>query len=142
MNEMITKMRHVGIIVKDMDKSVESFKNLFGLKDADIRQLSADDTGGAGRFAFIPVGGTELELIQPVADYFIEMLGNHGTAGINHVAFVVTDIEEMVRMMAEKGIRLGHITKEGIMDAGQMRIAYLDPEDTDGILIELVQPAS
>lgn len=77
MNELITKMRHVGIIVKDMDKSVKAFKNLFALKDADIRQLSADDTGGADSFPFIPVGGTAFELIQPLADYFIEMLGNH-----------------------------------------------------------------
>jgi len=37
--------------------------------------LTADDTSGTGAFAFIAVGGTELELIQPVSDYFKEMTG-------------------------------------------------------------------
>ena len=53
MDEMITKLRHVGYIVKDMDKSVNIFKKLFDVKDGEIRMLTADDTGGAGAFSFI-----------------------------------------------------------------------------------------
>jgi methylmalonyl-CoA epimerase len=138
MNEQITKLRHVGYIVKDMDKSVAMFKKLFDLKDEDIRMVSADDTGGAGAFAFIPVGGTELELIQPISDYFKEMTGNP-PEGINHIAFLVKDIEKAVKIMEGKGVHLGYITKEGIFDTGGIKIAYLDPKDTDGILIELVE---
>ena len=32
MKEMITKLRHVGYIVEDMEKSVNMFKKLFDLK--------------------------------------------------------------------------------------------------------------
>jgi methylmalonyl-CoA epimerase len=138
MNEMITKLRHVGYIVKDIDKSIQTFKKLFDLKDEDIRVLTADDTGGAGAFAFIPVGGTELELIQPISDYFKEMTGDP-PEGINHIAFLVKDIEKSVKAMEEKGVHLGYITKEGIFDTGGIKIAYLDPKDTGGILIELVE---
>ena len=138
MDEMITKLRHVGYIVKDMDKSVNVFKKLFDVKDEDIRMLTADDTGGAGAFSFIPVGGTELELIQPISDYFKEMTGDP-PEGINHIAFQVKDVEKAVKNMEEKGIHLGYITKDGIFDTGKTKIAYLDPKDTDGILIELIE---
>jgi methylmalonyl-CoA/ethylmalonyl-CoA epimerase len=138
MDEMITRMRHIGYIVKDMDRSVNTFKKLFDLKDEDIRMLTADDTGGAGAFAFVPVGGTELELIQPISDYFKEMTGDP-PEGINHIAFQVKDVEQAVRIMEEKGVHLGYITRDGIFDTGKTKIAYLDPKDTDGILIELVE---
>ena len=138
MDEMITRMRHIGYIVKDMDRSVNTFKKLFDLKDEDIRMLTADDTGGAGAFAFIPVGGTELELIQPISDYFKEMTGDP-PEGIKHIAFRVEDVEQAVRNMEEKGVHLGYITRDGIFDTGKTKIAYLDPKDTDGILIELVE---
>ena len=137
-NEMKRKLRHVGYITKDMDKSVNMFKKFFDLKDEDIRIMSADDTGGAGAFSFINVGGTELELIQPLSDFFREMTGDP-PAGINHIAFQVQDVEKEVKALEEKGIHLGYFTKDGIFDTGKTKIAYLDPNDTDGILIELVE---
>jgi methylmalonyl-CoA/ethylmalonyl-CoA epimerase len=138
MDDMVMKLRHIGYIVKDMDRSVNTFKKLFDLKDDDIRMLTADDTGGAGAFAFIPLGGTELELIQPISDYFKEMTGDP-PEGINHIALQVKDVEQAVKIMEERGVHLGYITRDGIFDTGGTKIAYLDPKDTDGILIELVE---
>lgn len=137
--EMITNLRHIGIIVKDAEKSIEVFKNLFDLKDDDIRVVPSTVTKNESAFAFIPVGGIELELIQPLSERFKKMLCNP-VEGINHIAFTVTDIEEAVRLMSKKGFRLGHVTKEGILDMGRSKIAYFDPEDTGGILIEFVEP--
>lgn len=136
---MITNLRHIGIIVKDAEKSIEVFKNLFDLKDDDIRVVPSTITKNESAFAFIPVGGIELELIQPLSERFKKMLGNP-VEGINHIAFTVTDIEEAVRLMSKKGFRLGHVTKEGILDMGRSKIAYFDPKDTGGILIEFVEP--
>ena len=138
MNELIIKLKHVGYVVKDMDKSVNMFKKLFDLKDDDIRMMHPDDTGGAGAFAFVPVGGTELELIQPLSDYFKEMTKDM-SEGINHIAVQVKDVEQAVKEMEKKGVHLGYITKDGIFDTGKAKIAYLDPKDTDGIFIELVE---
>jgi methylmalonyl-CoA epimerase len=138
MDDMVMKLRHIGYIVKDMDRSVNTFKKLFDLKEDDIRMLTADDTGGAGAFAFIPLGGTELELIQPISDYFKEMTGDP-PEGINHIALQVMDVEKAVKIMEERGVHLGYITRDGIFDTGKTKIAYLDPKDTDGILIELVE---
>lgn len=140
-NETNRKLRHVGYITHDLDKSVSMFKKFFDLTDADIRTMSADDTGGAGAFAFVKIGGTELELIQPISDFFKEMTGDP-PAGINHIAFQVKDVEAEVKALEEKGIHLGYITKDGIFDTGKTKLAYLDPNDTDGMLIELVEEVS
>ena len=139
MNEMITKIRHIGIIVKDAEKSVELFKDLFDLKDDEIKVVPPSVTKNESIFAFVPTGGIELELIQPISEHFKEMVGNPAE-GINHLAFTVKDIEEAVKLMAEKGVRLGHVTKDGILDMGRSKVAYFNPEDTGGILIEFVEP--
>lgn len=140
MNELIVNLNHLGIIVKDAERSIEVFKNLFDLKEDEIRVIPTTLTKGESKYAFMPVGGTELELIEPISENFKEMLGNPAE-GINHMAFTVKDIEEAVRLMEKKGIRLGHVTKEGILNMGGIsRVAYFDPEDTDGILIEFVEP--
>jgi len=44
--------------------------------------------------------------------------------------------------MQGKGFRLGYITKNGIFNNGKTKVAYLEPEDTDGHLIELVEPVT
>lgn len=138
MDEQKRTLRHVGYIVQDIDRSVNMFKKFFDLKNEDVRLMSADDTGGAGAFAFVKVGGTELELIQPVSDFFREMTGDP-PPGINHIAFQVKDVEAEVKALEEKGIHLGYITRDGIFDTGKTKLAYLDPNDTDGVLIELVE---
>jgi hypothetical protein len=51
----------------------------------------------------------------------------------------VKDVEKAVKIMEERGVHLGYITRDGIFDTGKTKIAYLDPKDTDGILIELVE---
>ena len=139
MNEMITKIRHIGIIVKDAEKSVELFKDLFDLNDDEIKVVPPSVTKNESIFAFVPTGGIELELIQPISEHFKEMVGNPHE-GINHMAFTVKDIEKAVKLMAKKGVRLGHVTKDGILDMGRSKVAYFNPEDTGGILIEFVEP--
>ena len=139
MGELISGLRHIGIMVSDAEKSAGLFRNLFDLSEGDMRVVSSDVTGGESVFAFIPVGGIELELIQPISERFKALVGNP-PEGINHLAFTVTDIERAVRLMAEKGVRLGHVTRDGILDMGRSRVAYFNPEDTGGILIEFVEP--
>jgi catechol 2,3-dioxygenase-like lactoylglutathione lyase family enzyme len=139
MSELITSLRHIGIIVRDAEKSTKLFKDLFDLREEDITTVSPDVTKGESSFSFIPAGGIELELIQPISDHFKELVGNP-PEGINHFAFTVTDIEKAVLLMEQKGVRLGHVTKDGILDMGRSKVAYFNPEDTDGILIEFVEP--
>lgn len=134
----VTRLRHVGYFVEDMDESLNMFKRLFDLGDEDIRVMTAEETGGTGVFGFVSLGGVELELIQLISED-IKAMTDDPSPGINHVAFQVDDIEAVVADMEKKGFHLGYITKDGIFDTGKSKVAYLDPQETDGHLIELVE---
>jgi methylmalonyl-CoA epimerase len=136
---MITKIRHLGIIVNDIDESVTMYKALLGLADEDIKFFPPRGTETDTIFAFIQIGDTELELIQPITEKFKTFLGNP-QEGINHIAFVVSNLDEAVEAMSQRGVRLGHITKDGILDMPRSRVAYFNPQDTGGMLIEFVEP--
>ena len=141
MKDMIGKVRHLGVIVDDLDSSIEIYKKLYDIEDHEIKIVPEprDPLEKDTRFAFIPVGGMEYELIHPISDGFKKMVGNP-KPGINHIAFTVTDIEEAVENMKAKGVRLGHVTRNGILDMKRSKVAYFNPEDTGGILIEFVEP--
>jgi methylmalonyl-CoA/ethylmalonyl-CoA epimerase len=139
--DMILGVRHIGIYVNDLDDALAQYKKIYDIADEQIRQVPPPGTPDPqGRFAFIPIGGTEFELIQTVSEEFKQMVGNP-PPGINHIAFTVSDIEKAVQHMQAKGIRLGHVTADGILDMHSSRVAYFNPQDTGGILIEFVEPA-
>lgn len=138
--DLIQKVRHVGVYVEDVEASVAVYKRLYDISDQDIRLVPPPGTENPeSRFAFIPVAGMEFELIQPISENFRRLV-NNPPPGINHLAFTVTDLEKAVELMQAKGVRLGHVTRDGILDMQRSRVAYFNPEDTGGILIEFVEP--
>ena len=139
MDKRIKGIQHVGYFVRDTDASVAMFRRLFDMEPKELRSMSAEDTGGTGRFSFVPVGDVELELIE-LLDANVKSLCGDPAPGISHIALQVEDIEGLVASLAERGFRLGYITKQGIFDNGRSKVAYLDPEDTQGYLVELVEP--
>jgi methylmalonyl-CoA epimerase len=136
---MIKKIRHLGIIVNDIDASLAVYKNLLGLEDKDIRFVPERGTETETIFAFLSIGDIELEIIQPLTENFRTFLGNP-REGINHIAFVVDNLKEDVKAMEKKGVHLGHVTKNGILNMKRSKVAYFDPKDTGGMLIEFVEP--
>ncbi len=139
-SELVTKVRHLGVVVKDIETSVNTYKKIYDIDDKDIKIIppfneEAPDT----RFAFLPLGDMEFELIQPISENFKNMIGNP-QPGINHIAYIVKDLEKTVQRMKENGVRLGHVTKDGILDMQRSKVAYFNTEDTDGILVEFVEP--
>jgi len=140
MQDLIVCVRHIGVYVENMDDSINTFANLFDLDPEKLFQVpAAGEPAPDSRFAFVPVGGMDFELIQPISEKFKQIVSNP-PPGINHVAFTVTDIELAVDLMDAKGVRLGHVTSDGILDMPKSRVAYFNPEDTGGILIEFVEP--
>ena len=140
--DFIIGVRHMGVIVDDINASVELYKRLYDLDNDEIRFFPppGSEASREAQFAFVPLGGMEFELIQPISEGFKEKISNP-PAGINHVAFTVRDLEKAVACMAAKGVRLGHVTRDGILDMKRSKVAYFNPEDTGGILVEFVEPA-
>jgi catechol 2,3-dioxygenase-like lactoylglutathione lyase family enzyme len=128
-------LRHVGAIVPDCVATAERWQSLLG---GTLRHVD----GGATRFAFLTVPtGETLEFIEPVSDHFRALLLGRGH-GADHVCFTVTDLPGAVALLAEQGVRTGHVTPDGFVATPTFRMAYFDPADTGGVLLELVEDLS
>lgn len=124
-------LSHVGIVTEELDAQVERLQAIFGVTDDDIVRVD----NGSVRFCFFSIGGTPYELIEPVSEQSRSTLLKTNT-GVNHVCYAVSDLELAVAAMAEKGVRLGHVTPNGIVDGPTFRMAYFNPADCAGILLE------
>ena len=129
---MIKNIDHVGVAVKDLRETIRFFETVLGLKPT--KEVEKQDM----RFAFIPVGDGEIELIEPTDPKhsiakFIEERGE----GIHHIALQVERIEQVLGKLREKGIKL--IDEKPRIGAHGVNIAFVDPESAKGILIELCE---
>lgn len=94
---MIKRVEHVGIMVSDMDESINFYENLLNFK------LSVRVTNNQKEIVFLShegLPGFELELIRdlhPSTSY-----SEHGL--VNHLAFVVSDMDKTISSYKEKGI--------------------------------------
>jgi len=131
---MIKKIDHIGIAVKSIEKTSELLNNILGLKVAGEEIVEEQKV----KVAFLPLGDSELELLEstspegPIAR-FIEKKGE----GIQHIAFRVNNIEEVLEKLKKGGVRL--IDEKPRYGAGGARIAFLHPKATNGILVELCE---
>ena len=130
----ILRVDHIGVAVNSIDAALKFFRDTLGL------HLEGSETVAEQKVttSFLPVGDTEVELLQstapdgPIAG-FIEKKGE----GVQHIAFLVDNIEAALKELEAKGIRL--IDKVPRMGAGGKKIAFLHPKDTNGVLVELCQ---
>ena len=145
LKDYILGLQHIGHIVDDLEASIDAFRKLYGLEDAAIRRVPEEPDGTeATLFAFVTIGDTEFEIIQPQshearADLMLSLCGG---GGINHIAWRVSDIDAAVRVLGEQRVRPGHVTPDGVVDTGRSKMVYLNPADTDGLLVELVEISS
>jgi methylmalonyl-CoA/ethylmalonyl-CoA epimerase len=131
---MVKKIDHIGIAVKSIKKTSELLSNILGLKVTGEEIVEEQKV----KVAFLPIGDSELELLEstspegPIAR-FIEKKGE----GIQHIAFKVNNVKEVLEKLKKGGVRL--IDEKPRYGAGGAKIAFLHPKGTNGILIELCE---
>lgn len=142
LKDYIVGLQHIGHIVSDLDEAVAAFCAVYGVDPQTVRR-EPQDADAQTLFAFVTVGATEFELIQPVSARFRQLLQQSpcGGAGINHVAWRVSDIDACVKLLALQGIGPGHVTPDGVVAFADRKLVYLDPGDTHDLLIELIEIA-
>jgi methylmalonyl-CoA/ethylmalonyl-CoA epimerase len=136
----------VGIIVRDIEKSVDAYVDVFGLKErpgisitdtldkANTRYMGKPSEARA-RLAFINMGQVTIELIEPIGgpSTWKDFLDAHGE-GVHHIAFVVKGTDQVVAYLDSKGIPL---IQRGDYTGGQY--TYLDSAQRLGVILELLE---
>jgi methylmalonyl-CoA epimerase len=131
---MFKKIDHIGIAVKNLEEALQFYEEILGLKSTKIEIVEDQKI----KAALLPLGESKLELLQatdadsPVAK-FIEARGE----GVQHIALRVNNIEEILKRLDEKGVRL--IDRVPRYGAGGARIAFLHPKSTFNVLLELCE---
>lgn len=131
---MIEKIDHLGILVKDFDKAVKTFKQAFGLRVESIETLE----GGKVRLCFIPLGGIMIELLEDnePEGRIREMIKDKGE-GLNHIAYRVKNIEDAINHMKKNGLTF--INETPLAGGSGSRIAFIEPHSVNDVLTELVE---
>ena len=128
------KIEHIGIAVKDLDKSNALYASLFGKPHYKTEEVVSEGV----KTSFFQSGPNKIELLEttkadgPIAK-FLEKKGE----GIHHIAFSVDNIvTEMERLKKEGFILLNEKPKLG---ADNKLVAFVHPKTAGGVLIELCQ---
>jgi methylmalonyl-CoA epimerase len=129
------KIDHLGVAVGSIDAALAIYRALGIEETPGARETVA---GQQVRVAFLPVGESRIELLEPSSDDspVAKFLAKRGP-GIHHVCFAVENIEAALAELSGKGFRLIHTTP--VPGAGGKRVAFLHPEAGDGVLIELAE---
>jgi methylmalonyl-CoA/ethylmalonyl-CoA epimerase len=136
---LLTRIDHVGIACRDLNKAIELYQATFGLKVVSVETNEAQGV----REAMLGVGDRTLlpgyiQLLEPLGpDTPVgKFLARRGE-GLHHVGYGVADIGAALSALGATGLRLiDERPRHGSMGAS---IAFLHPADLGGVLTELVQ---
>jgi 4-hydroxyphenylpyruvate dioxygenase-like putative hemolysin len=132
----IFRLQHVGLGVRDLNQACERFEQLFGLKARDYR----NDQGQGMQLDSRILCGNEcwLHLVQnwnPQSRVY-KFVAASGE-GLEHIALQTTTIESDVAYLREQGIP---IYMDKIFNANDGFEAFVYPDQTPGLTVELIQP--
>ncbi len=126
---MITGFDHIGIIVKDLNKSTDFFTNVLDFKEG--KKFEFSERGLT--IQFLNAGGVQLELFghsKKVSEAEKKPL----QAGVAHIALEVENLNETYEKLKARGVKFEREPRVAMM--GQ-RIVFLS--DPDGNRLELVE---
>ena len=130
----VKQINHVAVVVEDMDKALSFWRDALGMELHELRDVPAEKS----QVAFLPLLGSEVELVRPTSDDLgiAKYLAKRGP-GMHHICLEVDDIEGMMSELKSKGVRL--INEEPRLAADGKKYAFVHPESTSGVLVELYQ---
>lgn len=128
---MNSRLHHVGVIVPD-EEQMRNLMALLGLKEGRryyIAEYQAECVFTEGENGVI-------EFILPRDGKLSKF--NKGMGGLHHIALQVECLEKASAELKAKGIEL---LEPHPVNAGPIRINFLPPVYTRGVIVELVEPS-
>ena len=131
---MTKKIEHVGIAVKDLNKSNSLFKKLLGEASYKTETVETE----AVTTSFFKLGDQKIELLQALSSNSpVSKFLNKRGEGVHHLALHVEDIPKEIQRLENEGFSF--VSKTPVKGADNKMIVFLHPKTTNGVLIELCQ---
>jgi catechol 2,3-dioxygenase-like lactoylglutathione lyase family enzyme len=140
-----TTITQIGLVVKDMEKSIDAYCNILGLPRPEV--IITDEYSQAktvyrgkpsyarAKLAFFNMGQVQIELIEPVGEpsTWKEALDANGYS-VHHIAFQVKDTPAVVDYLAGHDIPM---VQQAHYPGGMY--TYLDSQEKLGVILELLE---
>jgi methylmalonyl-CoA/ethylmalonyl-CoA epimerase len=129
-----SKINHIALAVTDIQDALGFWQEALGLELGGIEEVPQENS----KVAFLPLGDSEIELVQPTTqDSGLARYLDKRGPGMHHICLEVEDIQGMMDRLAAKGVRLINESPQQRPDG--TRYAFIHPESTHGVLVELYQ---
>ncbi|GIY61218.1 methylmalonyl-CoA epimerase, mitochondrial [Caerostris darwini] len=129
----VIRANHVAIATSDIQQSVKLYEDVLGIKTSQSVPLPEHGV----TTVFVELSNMKLELLHPLGDKspIEKFLQKSPTGGMHHICLEVDNIENAVKDLKEKNIRL--LSDEPKIGAHGKPVIFLHPKDCNGVLIEL-----
>ena len=134
----MAQLNHIGIAVANL----EGIKNFLSLLDLAVDRIEpVPDQNVVTHFIPLPVGQSYLELLEPSKNEgpIAQFLNKKGP-GIHHLSFTVNKGELVLVCERIKAAGYRLIYDQPKVGAHGMKINFIHPSSTGGILIEVMEP--
>lgn len=124
------RIAHIGVAVPDLEAALAFYRDVLHLTPGE------PEMADGATIVSLPFGDSEVELLAPRdADSPIAKFLARRGAGIHHICYRVADLDAALAACRAAGYRL--IDETPRRGAGGHRIAFVHPQATAGILLEL-----
>ena len=124
------KIDHLGIAVPSLGPAVAAYEAL-GFRVEGTHDVPTEKV----RVAFLPVGESHLELLEPTDPSSPSARFLEKRSGLHHVCVLVEDLDAALAAMMAGGVPLLDETPR--VGAGGCRVAFVHPKGAGGVLLEL-----
>lgn len=131
---MIRGIDHVGIAVSSIEERLHFYRDVLDIGEVQVEEVPDQQV----RVAVVMTGQGRIELLEPTSEdstiaKFIEKKGE----GMHHMALSVADIDAEIARLQSQDVRM--IDETPRIGAGGIRIAFIHPKSTGGVLTELCE---
>ena len=124
------KVDHLGIAVPSLADALAAYEAL-GFRAEKTHDVPTEKV----RTAFLPVGESHLELLEPTDPSSVIARFLEKRSGLHHVCVLVDDLDAALAEMKARGVPLLDETPR--VGAGGCRVAFVHPKGAAGVLLEL-----
>jgi methylmalonyl-CoA/ethylmalonyl-CoA epimerase len=133
----VKAVNHIGIAVRSIDAQRPFYEGTLGAAFEGVEDVPSQKV----RVAFFRIGDVRLELLEPTdPSSTVAAFLEKRSEGLHHVAFTVEGIEARIAELKQSGVRM--IDEAPRPGAHHMRIAFVHPKSTFGVLTELCEPVA
>ena len=129
------RLDHIAVAVNNLEEAMRFYKETLGLECITVETVEEQGV----KVAKLELGNTHIELLEPLGpDTPVgKYLAKKGP-GLHHICIGTDNIDSELQKLKHDGVKL--IDEKPKIGANGASIAFVHPQSTGGVLLELSQP--